>query len=81
MKICDFTMPEIRNLLAECNFTEDEEILFLFRIKDVPLEKCAEKMNLSVATVCRINQKIRDKVQRIEMYQSKSTMGNDTSKN
>lgn len=65
MKICDFTMPEIRYLLAECNFTKDEQELFLMRTKDVSLEDCAEKMNISVATVDRLSKKVRNKIERV----------------
>ena len=39
MKICEFTRPEIRYLLAENNFTEDERTLFDMRCVDVPLEE------------------------------------------
>lgn len=65
MKICDFTMPEIRYLLAECNFTKDEQELFLMRTKDVSLEDCAEKMNISVATVDRLSKKVKNKIERV----------------
>lgn len=65
MKICDFTMPEIRYLLAECNFTKEEETLFLMRSKDIPLEMCAENMNISIKTVDRLHKKVKDKVRRI----------------
>lgn len=62
MKICEFTMPEIRFILAEGNFTEDENILFLLRCDDVPLERCAELMNVSVSTVKRLNRRLKDKI-------------------
>lgn len=65
MKICEFTKPEIRYLLAECNFTEDENILFLLRCDDVPLERCAELMNVSVSTANRINKRIKNKIYKI----------------
>ena len=62
MKICEFTRPEIRFILAESNFTEDENILFLLRCDDVPLERCAELMNVSVSTVKRLNRRLKDKI-------------------
>ena len=65
MKICEFTRPEIRFILAEGNFTEDENILFLLRCDDVPLERCAELMNVSVSTANRINKRIKNKVYKI----------------
>ena len=72
MKISDFTMPEIRLLLAECNFTKDEEALFVLRAQDVPLEMCAEHLNVSVKTVDRLHSKVKDKIRRVtnEMYQN-----------
>ena len=66
MKICEFTMPDIRFILAEGNFTEDENILFLLRCDDVPLERCAELMNVSVSTVNRLNKRIKEKIGRIK---------------
>lgn len=71
MKICDFTMPEVRFFLAECNFTKEEENLFLLRTKDTPLERCAESMNVSTKTIDRLHKKVKDKIGRTinEMYQ------------
>lgn len=65
MKICEFTRPEIRFILAESNFTEDENILFLLRCDDVPLERCAELMNVSVSTVKRLNRRLKDKIDKL----------------
>ena len=65
MKICEFTMPEIRFILAVGNFTEDENILFLLRCDDVPLEECAEEMNVSVSTVYRINKAVKIKIEKV----------------
>lgn len=67
MKICEFTRPEIRYLLAESNFTEDERILFDMRCVDVPLEECAERMNVSVSTVKRLNKRIKTKIDKLYM--------------
>ena len=78
MKICDFTMPEVRFFLAECNFTKDEEDLFLLRVKDTPLERCAEAMNVSTKTIDRLHKKVKDKIGRTirnEMYQGGLTYG------
>ena len=65
MKICEFRRPEIRFILAEGNFTEDENILFLLRCDDVPLERCAELMNVSVSTVKRLNRRLKDKIDKL----------------
>lgn len=44
MNLSDFTQPEIRHLICECNFTEEQEKLFLLRCKNKSLEECAEKV-------------------------------------
>lgn len=65
MKICDFTMPEIRHFLAECNFTKEEKRLFELRACDIPLEVCAEELNVSIKTVDRLHKKVKDKIRRV----------------
>ena len=65
LKICDFTMPEIRFILSESNFTDEEEFLFNLRMRNIPLEECAEIMNVSNSTIYRINRKIKNKIQKI----------------
>ena len=65
MKICEFVKPEIDFLLAECNFTDDERTLFEMRCVNVPLEECAERMNVSISTVKRLNKRIKTKIDKI----------------
>ena len=65
MKICDFTMPELDKLRRECNFTKEQVALFDLRAKNIPLEECAEKMNVSVSTVYRINKAIKKKIDKV----------------
>lgn len=62
MQIRDLTMSEADYLQAVCNFTKDENILFELRLQDVPLEECAERMNISVPTVKRISQRVNAKI-------------------
>ena len=62
MKICDFVQPEIDYFLAKCNFTSEEQELFLLRTKDIPLEQCAENMAISNSTVYRINKRVKNKI-------------------
>ena len=57
-------MSEADYLQAVCNFTKDENILFELRLKDIPLEECAERMNISVPTVKRISQRVNSKIVR-----------------
>lgn len=55
MKIYSFTRPELDYFELECNFTSDELKLFRLRAKAMPLEDCAEEMNVSVSTVKRLS--------------------------
>ena len=65
MQIRDFTQTEADYLEAVCNFTPDELKLFRLRLKeDMPLEECAERMNISVPTVKRISQRVNKKIER-----------------
>lgn len=64
MQIRDFTQSEADYLQAVCNFTKDENTLFELRLQDVPLEECAERMNISVPTVKRISQRVNAKINR-----------------
>jgi len=65
MKISEFVTSEIGYLLSECNFTEDEKELFLLRTKDVPLEECAELLNVSISTVKMVNKRIKLKIDKV----------------
>ena len=64
MQIRDLTLSEADYLQAVCNFTKDENTLFELRLQDVPLEECAERMNISVPTVKRISQRVNAKINR-----------------
>lgn len=64
LKICDFTRTELDYFQAVCNFTDEEKTLFELRAKDIPLEECAEQMNISVPTVKRISQRVKAKISR-----------------
>lgn len=64
MQIRDLTMSEADYLQAVCNFTKDENTLFELRLQDIPLEDCAERMNISVPTVKRISQRVNAKISR-----------------
>ena len=62
MQIRDLTLPEADYLQAVCNFTMDENTLFELRLKDIPLEQCAEQMDVSVPTVSRLHKRILEKI-------------------
>jgi len=65
LKICDYVKAEIDYILAESNFTEDERTLFEMRCSNVPLEECAERMNVSLSTVKRLNKRIKNKIDKL----------------
>ena len=62
MKVYDFTVPELDYFRAYCNFTHDERELFEYRSKNIPLEQCAELMNVSVSTIKRLSRKVNNKI-------------------
>lgn len=65
MKIYDFTMPELNYFRDNCNFTKEEQMLFEYRAKNIPLETIAEIMNISVSTAKRISRRVNNKIIRI----------------
>lgn len=65
MKICDFTRREVEYFRQECNFTNEEMALFEMRANNIPLEECAERMNLSVSTAYRLHKKIKSKIEKV----------------
>ena len=65
LKIPDFTKRDINYLLENCNFTKQEERLFLLRNEEYSLENCAEMMNVSVSTVYRISKKMKKKILKV----------------
>ena len=66
LKISDFTMPEIRYYLAECNFTADEKTVFIELSHGNTTENVAEICNMSVSTTKRIKNRIWTKIERIK---------------
>ena len=64
MQIRDFTRTEADYLQTVCNFTKEENTLFELRLKDVPLEECAEKMNRSVDSIKQLSRRVNAKIQR-----------------
>ena len=65
MKICDFVNSELEYIRSEANFTKEQATLFDLRVKNIPLEECAEKMNVSVSTVYRINKTVKMKIEKV----------------
>lgn len=65
MKVYDFTVPELNRFRALANFTPDERTLFEYRAEGVPMEICAENMNVSLATAKRISRRVNSKIIRV----------------
>lgn len=65
LKICDFVNSELEHIRSEANFTKEQATLFDLRVKNIPLEECAEKMNVSVSTVYRINKTVKMKIEKV----------------
>lgn len=65
MKIYEFTVPELELLRAYCNFTAEERQLFDMRSQNIPLEECAENMNVSISTAKRISRKVNKKILKV----------------
>ena len=65
MKIYDFTVPELNYFRDNCNFTHEEQMLFDYRAKNIPLECIAEIMNISVSTAKRISRRVNNKIIKI----------------
>ena len=65
MKLYDFTVPELNYFREYCNFTPEEKELFEYRAKNMPLETCAEIMNVSISTAKRISRRVNNKIIRI----------------
>lgn len=64
MQIRDFTQTEADYLETVCNFTHDENRLFQLRLRDIPLEECAEQMNRSVDSVKQLSRRVNAKILR-----------------
>ena len=65
MNVYDFTTPELDHFRGTCNFTDSERTLFELRAKCVPLEQCAEQMNVSVSTAKRISRRVNRKILKV----------------
>ena len=63
MKISNFTKREIYHLQAFCNFTPEEEQIFIMRSKGETIENCAEKLNVSDSTAKRMLKRVYAKIE------------------
>ena len=65
MKLSEMTKPEIDYLMANGNFTEDEEKVFVELSKGHTICNIAYKMCVSERTVSRISKKMYEKISRL----------------
>ena len=65
MIISDFTKPELDMLRNNCNFVGCELEIFDLRSRGIPLERIAEKLNLSIDGTKRISKKVNNKITRV----------------
>ncbi len=65
MRIPDFVKSEIDYIKENANMTPREMQLFELRNKENSLEECAEYMNCSISTVCRVNKSMKKKIMRV----------------
>lgn len=66
MRLSEYTMPEVRHYLAECNFTKDELLAFQLLTEGCTIEQVAELMDYSESTIKRIKNHITTKIKRLE---------------
>ena len=65
MKVYDFTVPELNMFVRIATSQIVERTLFEYRAKNIPLEKCAELMNVSLSTAKRISRRVNNKIIRV----------------
>lgn len=64
----NLTKPELENLIAECNFTEDEKNVFICMTKGYTVNKIAIECSLSESTVNRRIEDIINKVEKVKEW-------------
>ena len=64
MQLRDLTMTEADYLQTVCNFTQDENQLFLLRLSGLSHEECAEKMHRSLDSIKQLSRKVNAKIER-----------------
>lgn len=65
MIISEFTKPELDKVRELGNLTNDERLLLDWRSREIPLETCAEMMNMSISTVKTKSQKLNVKIKKV----------------
>lgn len=65
MQINDFVKWELDKFREECNFDEEQLEFFNYRAQNIPIERIAELMNISVGKANKLSRKVKDKIIRV----------------
>lgn len=65
MIISDFVEWELDRFREGCNFTDEERIFFERRAKNIPIERIAEEMNISVGKANNLSAKVKRKILKV----------------
>ncbi len=68
MKFEDFIQPEIDEIVAKANFTEEEKEIFLLLCKGKTVVSISGKLTMSERTAYRIIEKIKKKVRKVGAF-------------
>lgn len=61
----EFTQPECQRFRRECNFTDEERMVFDLRVKACSLVEIQQKLNMSESTVNRRIKNIKRKIYKV----------------
>lgn len=68
MRFTDFIQPEIDEIVARANFTNEEKEIFLLLCKGNTVVSISRKCTMSERTVYRIIDKIKNKVRKVGAF-------------
>lgn len=68
MKFEDFIQPEIDEIVAQANFTEEEKEIFLLLCKGKTVVSIPGKLTMSERTAYRIIEKIKKKIRKVGAF-------------
>ena len=68
MKFEDFIQPEIDEIVAKANFTEEEKEIFLLLCKGKTVVSISWKLTMSERTAYRIIEKIKKKIRKVGAF-------------
>lgn len=66
MALRDLTKPELREIIENANFTEDEMMVFQLSSNGSSIDYISDTMKISSSTVNRILRRVHKKIERIE---------------